>query len=302
MTKPRLFTYSDKSCWAPTVCSVDDAWFEGATGQPVLLKFGLGGIHKSSRSLSGLVGKLREQSAKMGEADAAYLLALATECQKHGFALALCNFEGLRAEWKRLNSRGNGILLDLHYRMAPNHEHRINYGMRLIHELLGGDRPKADVFVVTGAPTEFHHELETRSLDPEYYKWWPIRALPVVCKMPPKALANDLGCFARYFAQGNLVSPIAELLRSLVWASNDGFTWSHPEAFDDVPRELMLYSLYQQDTDSIKALFHKKGPYPISSNVLTALLSTSGFKVSVQDGFPQSIRLPRSPFGVLWVA
>ena len=156
----------------------------------------LGGIHKQEYSLSKLLAKLESQPSKKSSGDAQYLVALANICSINGFALALCNFEGLREYWRALNSKGTSILLDLNYTNCPKGEKPDRYGLRIIHGLLGGIRPKADIFIVTGGPKAFDDEMENHAKESS---WWPVRAFPLVSKESPKILAEDLYCFSQYF-------------------------------------------------------------------------------------------------------
>lgn len=304
MADVQFIPYSDEECWAPCVCSVDDAWFEGGKDYEALFaQFELGGIHKQSKSLSRLLEILETRPALMGTGDAQYLKAVADQCSKHGFKLFLCNFEGLRAHWNELNCKGTSILLDLNYEKCPEGEVAQQHGLHLIHELLDGQRPYADVFIVTGAPKTFHDKLAEQDLDSS---WWPIRSFPVVSKATTTILQHDLECFTTYFKQGNRGSPIAELLRILV--RPDLKEWSHPAKFDWVPRDLPFRSLYEDNLSAIKALFHHQQQYTdradyfIPASVLASLLSTSGFRVLSPPKGPLEIRLPLAPFGILWVA
>ena len=307
MRAARRRRYKDLRTWAPLVCSVDDCWFEGSElVLPVVetMPF-LGGLHSASDSLSALRDALNANPSAGIDGDGNYLRMLAELCCKAGFHLELCNFEGLEQHWSELNAQGTAVLLDVNYHKAEDGLSS-EYGLRLIQRLLKGTRPFADVFVITGNPPGFQETLANHADDPD---WWLVRTLPVVSKTDAAQLSTDLNCFSAYFSAGNAESPVTSLLRSVVWAYETAFDWAHPDRFSEVPGYLPLRRLYEQDEESIKALFFKDchedapyAPYSIKPSVVASLLSTSGFVVTLAAGFPDTLHLPRAPFGVFWLA
>lgn len=302
MNKPKVIRFKN-STWSPCVCAIDDAWFEGTICSPnVFDTFELGGIHKTDDPLNSLLTALEEKPSLMTHPEGQYLRLLAKLCLKHRFELALGNFEALNGNWNLLNQKGTSILLDLNYTRCPNDEDAGNYGLNLIHRLLNGNRPNADVFIVTGNPNSY---AKLMSMKIREATWWPIRSFPVVSKENPDDLGRDLNCFASYFEQGNLEPPIVLMLRTLVRAHNENYKWTHPEDFElEVPPDLPLRALYKGSLSAIRALYHneqrnqRRADYYVPSSVLSSLLSTSGFVIKSGD---DDIWLPWAPRGILWL-
>jgi hypothetical protein len=299
MNDPILFGIAPGTTNEPVIWAIDNAWFDSYDEHNISLDDLLRRDLKKGISTSRTLGELREVieagTLKGHGGDLEYLGVLVDLCIQNNLQLGLCNFDCFRDRFLLLNQPGSAILLDVHYPGSHKSGYPpAEYGIYLLHEVLNGSRPRADIFLVTGYET-----LARKVIGNKRYvaTWWPLTGIQIVDKSDEK-LKDSLDAFVKYFVQGLDRDPFIKLARGLIAARRAGNT--HPMSLEKLLESSQGLPLAEsfarlererksQGLTSFKSLYHSRGQHGDEGRggkALEVAESSEGGEPLDESGFP----------------
>lgn len=303
MKEPKLYGAAPETMNESIIWAVDNAWFDSHGEHNVSLDdLLLHKIGKRGLSKAATLGELKQaleagQLKNVVNGDSEYLYALVDLCIQNNLQLGLCNFSCFRDRFSLLNQPGAAILLDVNCPAGYTSDYPPDgYGVYLLHKVLGGTRPQADIFLVTGYPTLAQDLIRTKRYDPE---WWPLSGIQIVDKTDER-IKDSLEAFVQYFVQGLERDPFVKLARGLIDARLLGKSKTHPNTTEDLPEKVKGLPLAESFTrleevketlglSSFKALYHSRDYHEAESvffGAVGAAGSAQGTQPSGDSGFP----------------
>jgi hypothetical protein len=298
MEDPKVYGIVPERVNEPVIWAVDDAWFDSYDATRLAiddLPAVMGGVSaaKTLGELSEVIKAARAKSESSGDLE--YLNILVELCIQNNLQLGLCNFDCFHSNFLLLNQPGSAILLDVHSPSSRTSDYpAAAYGIYLLHEVLEGSRPQADIFLVTGNEPRARNAIENKRYDPT---WWPLIGIQIVSKADER-LRDSLEAFVRYFVQGLERDPFIKLARGLIAARLRGNT--HPTSLKNLvesSRGLPLAESFvrlekekkTQGLKSFKALYHSYKDQPVKSEESEA---SEPVDLSGENNTPDESELP----------
>jgi hypothetical protein len=304
MRDPRLYGVAPDRTNEPIIWAVDNAWFESYDENNLsldnLLRRDLKRGLSTAKTLVELKEVIEAGMMKGHSGDLEYLGVLVDICIQNDLQLGLCDFDCFRSRFLLLNQLGSAILLDVHCPGGHTSDYpQDEYGVYLLHEVLDGARPQADIFLVTG-----YESLARKVIASKRYetKWWPLNGIQIVDKSDAR-LRDSLGAFATYFVQGLQRDPFVKLSRGLIKARTKGNT--HPmsttntsetiksllDSIKDLPLGDSFVRLEKekptQGLTSFKTLYHSRGYNAANAENEEGIRPSIGSESPKDSGFPR---------------